>query len=96
MESLYAAPMVFTELPPCVYECHCDCLWYGVFVSVLTVMSKEVTVHNVNQTVQLLLDQAARRNLQDELCIQLAVWTQNHDKPLKDTKIKMKKGNTIR
>lgn len=50
---------------------------------VCTVMSEEVAVHDVNQTVQLLLDQAARRNLEDELGEQLAVWRQKPGQRMK-------------
>lgn len=36
-------------------------------------MSKEIAVDDVNQTVELLFHQATLRDLQDELCEQLAV-----------------------
>lgn len=42
----------------------------------LTVIYKEIAVNDVNQTVQLLLHQAARRDFQDELGEQLAVETE--------------------
>lgn len=38
-------------------------------------MREEITVDNVNQTVQLLLDQTTHRNLLDELCEKLAAET---------------------
>lgn len=38
-------------------------------------MSKEITVNNVNQTVELLFHQATRRNLDDELGEKLAAET---------------------
>lgn len=41
----------------------------------LTVMSEEIAVDDVNQTIQLLFHQATQRNLQDELGEQLAVET---------------------
>lgn len=65
---------------------------------VFTVMSEEVTVHNVNQTLQLLLDQAARRNLQDELCVQLTVWRKKNriENVRNARKNERKKGNMIR
>lgn len=39
----------------------------------LTVVGEEITVDDVDQAVQLLFNQAAQRNLQDELGEQLAV-----------------------
>lgn len=61
---------------PCTEE-----LWVRLFcpvcvcVCALTVMSKEIAVDDVNQTVQLLFHQATQRNLQDELGEQLAAET---------------------
>lgn len=52
-----------------VLSCVCVC------VCALTVMSKEIAVDDVNQTVQLLFHQATQRNLQDELGEQLAAET---------------------
>lgn len=47
-----------------------------VCVRVHTVMSEEIAVDDVNQTVQLLFHQATRGNLEDELGEQLAVETE--------------------
>ena len=40
--------------------------------SSLTMLREQVTVDDVYHTVQLLFDQSAQRNLEDELCEELA------------------------
>lgn len=47
-----------------------------VGVRVHTVMSEEIAVDDVDQTVELLFHQATRGNLEDELGEQLAVETE--------------------
>lgn len=54
----------------------------------LTVMSEEIAVDDINQTIQLLFHQPTQRNLQDELGEQLAVGERGRGT------MKKKKGHT--
>jgi len=56
--------------------CECACVCVCVRACVLTVMSKEIAVDDVNQTVELLFHQAPKRNLEDEFGEQLAAETE--------------------
>ena len=56
-----------------ITACVCVC------VSSLTVMTEEIAVDDVNQTVELLFHQATQRNLQDELGEQLAAGRHGED-----------------